>query len=71
MFKRLLSTLLLFAITSTLQPQNKSMTVAVIDFQSKGNVSKDESSILTNRFRGLLVETGTFTVVEREKCSTS
>lgn len=67
MFKKLLSTLLLCAITSTLQPQNKSMTVAVIDFQNKGNVSKDESSILTNRFRGLLVETGAFTVVEREK----
>lgn len=42
-------------------------SLAILDFQSSGEVSSGESSTLTNRFRGLLVNTQAFTVLEREE----
>lgn len=40
-------------------------TVAVIDFRSTGELSRNESATLANRFRGQLVRTGAFKVLER------
>lgn len=42
-------------------------SVAVIEFQTSGGISPTDVAALTNRFRGLLVETKAFTLVEREK----
>jgi TolB-like protein len=49
--------------------QDDRPSLAVLDFQSSGEVSSGESSTLTNRFRGLLVNTRAFTVLEREEMS--
>lgn len=54
-------------ITSTAPAQQKRMTVAVLEFQRTGALDAGEAATLTNRFRGLLVQTETFEVVEREK----
>ncbi len=45
----------------------KKMNVAVLEFQRTGSVTQDDALTLTNRFRGILVETNAFEVVEREK----
>ncbi len=47
--------------------QQKKLTVAVLEFQRTGALDAGEAATLTNRFRGLLVQTETFEVVEREK----
>lgn len=54
-------------ITSPASAQQKKMTVAVLEFQRTGALDAGEAATLTNRFRGLLVQTETFEVVEREK----
>jgi TolB-like protein len=60
--------LLIFAlIASPLLSQQKKTTVAVLEFQSVGGFEKNETAILTGRFRNMLVQTNTFDVVEREK----
>ena len=41
--------------------------VAVLEFRSAGGVDPSEAAILTNRFRGILVNTQKFEVVERDK----
>jgi hypothetical protein len=40
-------------------------TIAVIDFETRGAVSRDEAGTLTDRLRSYLVNTGEFNVVER------
>ena len=47
--------------------QEKKMTVAVLEFQTSGGLEKSEVSALSNRFRGILVKTRAFEVIEREK----
>lgn len=47
--------------------QTKKTTVAVLEFKSTGDFEKNEMTILTNRFRNMLVQTNTFDVLEREK----
>jgi hypothetical protein len=54
-------------IASPLLSQQKKTTVAVLEFQSVGGFEKNETAILTGRFRNMLVQTNTFDVVEREK----
>jgi TolB-like protein len=49
--------------------QNK-IPVAVLEFKASGGISADEASILANRFRGILVNTDKFEVVERDQMST-
>lgn len=53
--------------------QNKSgskrRSVAVLELQSSGGLTAAETSALTNRFRGILVSTQVFDVLEREKMS--
>lgn len=47
----------------------KKLTVAVLDLKSTGGLSVTEAATLTKRFRGVLVQTDSFNVVEREKMS--
>lgn len=57
--------LLLTLVSSNAQQKPSLTTVAVIDFRSTGDLTKNESATLTNRFRGQLVQTGSFKVLER------
>lgn len=43
--------------------------VAVLDFQASGGLQTSEVATLTGRFRSILVNTGKFTVLERDKMS--
>ncbi len=45
----------------------KAKTLAVLDFQTTGGISQSEASTLANRFRGILVNTKKFDVIERDK----
>lgn len=45
--------------------QKKKTTTAVLTFQSKGGVTSNEASTLTDRLRTELVRLGTYTVLER------
>lgn len=67
--KRLLLALAFTLMTTVLFSQEKPRlkTVAVTEFQSTGGLSKTETGTLTNRFRGMLVQTAGFQVVEREQ----
>ncbi len=49
--------------------QNK-IPVAVLEFKASGGITADEASILANRFRGILVNTDKFDVIEREQMHT-
>ena len=44
-----------------------SLTCAVLTFDAKGGVSKDESSLLTDRFEVELDMTGVYTLTPTEK----
>ena len=59
--------LMLLIITAISNAQEKKTTVAVLEFQTSGGLEKSEVSALSNRFRGILVKTKAFEVVEREK----
>ncbi len=47
--------------------QEKKIALAVLDFQSTGGLTNNEVSTLANRFRGILVNTQKFDVIERNK----
>ncbi len=65
---RTLTVLILLVIVSVpIKAQQKKTTVAVLEFQTTGGLEKSEVSALSNRFRGILVKTNAFEVVEREK----
>jgi hypothetical protein len=55
----------LFLLAGSLTAQKK--TVGVLELNSTGGISKNETSALTNRFRAMLVQTESFIVLEREK----
>lgn len=57
----------LMLFVSMSYPQQKKITVAVLEFQTSGGLEKSEVSALSNRFRGILVKTQAFEVIEREK----
>jgi TolB-like protein len=62
--KSMLFLLILISSMSTYAQDQKKNTVAVLDFEGIG-VSKNEASILTERFRSELVNTQAFIVIER------
>lgn len=57
----------IFINATVVTAQDKKLTVAVLEFQRTGGLEASEAVTLTNRFRGLLVQTEAFEVVEREK----
>lgn len=65
--KSILNVLMLTLIFANTSAQEKKVTVAVLDFQTTGGLSPAEAGTLANRFRGILVQTQVFDVVEREK----
>lgn len=65
----LLLLVLLSSYLPTVVAQEKKRSVAVLELQSSGGVTKSEIVALTNRFRGILVSTQVFDVLEREKMS--
>ncbi len=58
--------ILIFVLFSSLMGAEAKRTVAVLDFEGLG-ISEDQTKGLTNRLRGLLVETGDYRVIERGK----
>lgn len=65
--KTFLTMFLLVFSLSTAFTQVKKVSVAVLDFQTTGGLTPQEVATLANRFRGILVQTQVFDVVEREK----
>ena len=65
--KTCLTILLLTLCLSASYSQVKKTSVAVLDFQTTGGLTPQEVATLANRFRGILVQTQVFDVVEREK----
>jgi TolB-like protein len=65
--KSFISVILLVLGLSTLYTQDKKVSIAVLDFQTTGGLTPQEVATLANRFRGILVQTQHFDVVEREK----
>lgn len=63
-FKTVLTLLLAILIMTTYAQDQKKNTLAVLDFEGIG-ISKNEASILTERFRSALVNTRAFIVIER------
>lgn len=57
----------LFLFGGSLWAQQKKTTIAVLEFQRTGGLEASEAATLTNRFRGLLVQTDAFEVIERDK----
>ncbi len=57
----------LFLFGGSLWAQQKKTTIAVLEFQRTGGLEASEAATLTNRFRGLLVQTEAFEVIERDK----
>ena len=66
--KRVIACLLALMLAQAVAAQEPAKEqVAVLDFQTTGGLTPGEISTLTNRFRGILVQTNAFAVVEREK----
>jgi uncharacterized protein (TIGR02145 family) len=60
----------LFFLSSHSESQDKKKTVAVLEFNSTSKqIGSDELATLGSRFRTMLVKTGTFDVLERQKMS--
>jgi formylglycine-generating enzyme len=58
---------LTFVLVLTLSAQQKKKTLAVLEFQSSGELKKSEIITLSNRFRTMLVKTDAFDIIERDK----
>ncbi len=49
------------------QKQQKKLNVAILDFDTRGAVTKDEAGSLSDWFQSYLVDTGEFTVLDRSR----
>ncbi|HMW33154.1 MAG TPA: PEGA domain-containing protein [bacterium] len=56
-----------FCVSALLFGQDKKPSIAVLDFKASEGLTRGETATLTNRFRGILVQTEAFNVVEQEK----
>ena len=54
-------------VAQTPKPIQSKLNVAVLDFDSRAGISKDEAASLSDIFSAELVNTGVFTVVERNR----
>lgn len=59
--------LAIFGHIAEAQPRATKVNVAVLDFDSRAGISKDEAASLSDIFSAELVNTGVFTVVERNR----
>lgn len=64
-----LTTLILFSLSADVfgQARSTKTAIAVLEFASSGDLSKNEIVTLTKRFRDMLVQTEVFNVLERDK----
>jgi TolB-like protein len=53
--------------SQTRQPQRQKLNVAVLDFDARAGISAAEAATLSDAFSAQLVETGEFTVVDRNR----
>ncbi len=49
------------------QPKTKKINIAVLDFEARGGVSKEDAASLSDAFQGQIIETGEFIVVDRNR----
>lgn len=61
--KTAISFIIVLILLPSLFAQEKKISVAVLEFQSGGNLDRTEINTLTNRFRGLLVKTQASTLL--------
>jgi LPXTG-motif cell wall-anchored protein len=47
--------------------QKKKMNIAVLEFEPRGGVSKEDAASLSDAFQGQIIETGEFIVVDRNR----
>jgi LPXTG-motif cell wall-anchored protein len=47
--------------------QNKKLNIAVLEFEARGGVSKEDAASLSDAFQGQIIETGEFIVVDRNR----
>ncbi len=52
------------------QQKKKKLNIAVLDFDSRGAMSRDEAASLSDIFQSYLVDTGEFVVVDRSRIKT-
>jgi TolB-like protein len=57
-------------LTTSQQKQPKKLNIAILDFDSRGAMSKDEAASLSDIFQSYLVDTGEFIVVDRSRIKT-
>jgi curli biogenesis system outer membrane secretion channel CsgG len=70
MHRKLNTTIILYLIAQTFllfSQDNSKMKIAILDFNSTGGISLEESITLTNRLRSMLVKTNALIVLERGK----
>ena len=60
----------LFPVVVFPQEKKKKLNIAVLDFDSRGAMSKDEAASLSDIFQSYLVDTGEFIVVDRARIKT-
>ncbi len=60
----------LLPVVATAQQQRKRLNIAILDFDSRGAMSKDEAASLSDIFQSYLVDTGEFIVVDRSRIKT-
>ena len=58
--------LLICLFTTAIVPAQAQNTMAILDFQALG-ISQNDAVVLTSRLRSLLVQSGPYTVIEREQ----
>lgn len=56
-----------FAAQENLEQNEPPGHLAILDFEAKGGIRKDEASIITERFRAKLLRTGRYKIMDRAK----
>ena len=56
-----------FAFARQQTPQSKKLNIAVLDFDARGGLSKEEAASLSDIFQAQLVQMGEFIVVDRNR----
>lgn len=55
------------ALCQGIKLQEKKMNIAVLEFEARGGVSKEDAASLSDAFQGQIIETGEFIVVDRNR----
>ena len=55
------------AVSQDNKLQKKKLNIAVLEFEARGGVSKEDAASLSDAFQGQIIETGEFIVVDRNR----